>query len=76
MTDQDREKELLRAQEWVFFYMTGAVKSAVVVEQSGPPIKASAVMAAVMTLLADQQLMLMPMRADTEEVDRADHSEG
>ena len=69
--------ELLRAQEWVWHYMRGNVKAAVVVEQSGPPIRPSAVLSAVMTLLAEQGLMLVPMRAEDaeEEVADADNAE-
>lgn len=76
----DVEATLLRAREWVFHYVRGNVKSAVVVEQCGPPIKPSAVIAAVMTLLADQGLTLVPMRAEdtggVEGGERADHSQG
>ncbi|CAN3128582.1 hypothetical protein ACNUDN_11720 [Mycobacterium sp. smrl_JER01] len=75
---EDRDVEALRAEEWVFHFMRGNVMAAAVVEQDGPPLRPSTVLAAVMSLLADQRLMLSPM-ADpepTEEVDRADYVEG
>lgn len=70
--------DILRAQEWVWQYMRGNVKAAVVVEQGGPPIRPSAVIGAVMTLLAEQGLVLAPMRAGDsgEEVADADNAEG
>ena len=52
---------LLRAREWVFHFARGNVVEAVAVEQTGPPLRPSEVMAAVMWLLADEQLMLVPM---------------
>ena len=42
MATDDFEAGLLRAREWVFHYMQGNVKAAVVTEQSGPPIRPSA----------------------------------
>lgn len=60
MTVPDTDS-LLRAREWVFHFARGNVVEAVAVEQSGPPLRPSEVMAAVMWLLADEQLMLSPM---------------
>lgn len=81
MTDSKDETERLRAEEWVFHFVNGNVKQAADIEASGPAMRPSAVVAAVMALLADDRLMLVPMRDDStedlkeEELD-ADHSEG
>ncbi|WP_370499762.1 hypothetical protein NWT09_22120 [Mycolicibacterium sp. jd] len=62
----------LRAEEWLFHFMRGNVKAAVAVEAGGPPIRPSAVVAAVVSLLADQRLVLMPTRVE----DESDNPEG
>ncbi|WP_131705514.1 hypothetical protein [Mycolicibacterium obuense] len=52
------ESEHLRAESWVFHYMRGNVRAAVQIELDGPPLRPSAVMSAVIGLLADQGLVL------------------
>ncbi|MDW5609261.1 hypothetical protein [Mycolicibacterium sp. D5.8-2] len=71
---ETQDVESIRAQEWLWHFMRGNVKAAVVVEQAGPPIRPSAVMTAVISLLAEQGLVLSAMR-ETED-DRANHAEG
>jgi len=53
-----------RAEEWVFHFMRGNAKAAATVEQSGPPLRPSAVMQAVINLLASQDLLLIPMKPE------------
>lgn len=61
VSDDERERERVRAESWVFRFMLGEVKAAAAIEQAGPPIRPSAVVAAVMTLLADERLTLTPI---------------
>jgi len=56
-----REAEHTRAREWVFHYLRGHVREAVAVEMSGPPIKPSDVIAAVIGELAAEHTFLMPL---------------
>ena len=60
-----RDREALRAKEWVFHFLAGNVKQAVDIELSGPPIRPSAVIGAAMILLAEERLMLVPMLDET-----------
>lgn len=50
--------ENLRAESWVFHFMRGNVRAAAQIEVDGPPLRPSAVMAAVIGLLADKGLVL------------------
>ena len=52
------DSENVRAESWVFHYMRGNVRAAVQIELDGPPLRPSAVMSAVIGLLADQGLVL------------------
>ena len=47
-----------RAEAWVAAYARGDVEAALAIEQVGPPLRPSAVMAAVMGLLAEGGLVL------------------
>lgn len=77
MVDDADAAEELRVEEWTFLFLSGNVQAAAAVELAGPPIRPSAVVAAVYRLLADERLMLVPMRNDDEEVnDDADSVEG
>ena len=57
----------MRAKEWCFHFLAGNVVQAVAIEQAGPPIRPSAVIAAAMVLLAEERLMLVPILADEPE---------
>lgn len=61
------ESDGLRAKEWCFHFLAGNVEQAVAIEQVGPPIRPSAVIAAAMVLLAEERLMLVPILADEPE---------
>jgi hypothetical protein len=66
-----RDRERLRANEFVFHYFRGNFREAAEVELSGPAIKPADVVAAIQGQLADERLVLLPMKPQPEtETDR------
>lgn len=63
------DQDLLRAREWVFHFLRGNVSEAVRVERSGARIRPAQVIAAVVGLLADEGLVLMPMSVEAQQLD-------